>query len=177
MDLKADEQKLLDIWNRHCYAEFAERNVDGALETMTEDASVVTLPVLLGGDGKDGVRTFYGEYFLAQLPPDMQATVISRTIGQNRIVEESVFQFTHSVQMDWFLPGILPTHRVVEIAVVAVIWFRDGKIAGEHLYWDQASVLAQVGLLDGSALPVMGAESARRLLDPSVPLNALLARD
>jgi carboxymethylenebutenolidase len=173
----ADQQRLLDVWQRHVYAEFASKRVDDALATMTEDAYVNNVPLVAGGVGKRGVGDFYSRYFVAQMPPDIQSTLVSRTIGQDRIVEESVFRFTHSLRMDWFLPGLEPTGKLIEVAVVGVVQFRGDKISHEHLYWDQASVLVQVGLLDENRLPVAGAQVARRLLDSSVPMNQLLRRE
>jgi carboxymethylenebutenolidase len=86
-------------------------------------------------------------------------------------------RFTHTIERDWMLPGISPTGSRVEVAVVVVVQFREGKIASEHIYWDQGSVLAQVGLIDPEELPVSGAESARKVLDPaSVPSNVLIER-
>jgi len=175
-EITSDQQRLLDVWQKHVFAEFADRRVEDALATMTDDAYVNNVPLLLGGIGKRAVGDFYSHYFVAQLPPDIQSTLVSRTIGQDRIVEESVFRFTHSLRMDWFLPGIEPTGKLIEVAVVGIVQFRDGKIAHEHLYWDQASVLVQVGLLDEGRLPVAGAQVARRLLDSSVPMNQLLRR-
>ena len=174
--LTADQQRLLDVWQKHVYAEFATKRVEDALDTMTEDAYVNNVPLLLGGVGKRAVGDFYSRYFVGQMPPDIQSTLVSRTIGQDRIVEESVFRFTHSLRLDWFLPGLEPTGKLIEVAVVGVIQFRGDKIAHEHLYWDQASVLVQLGLLDESRLPVAGAQVARRLLDSSVPMNHLLRR-
>jgi carboxymethylenebutenolidase len=175
-ELTPAQQALLDVWQKHVYAEFALKDVEAALATMTEDAYVNNVPVLLGGVGKQGVREFYSKYFVAQMPRDIESTLVSRTIGTNRIVEESVFRFTHSIAMDWLLPGVAPTEKRIEVAVVGVIQFRDGKMAHEHLYWDQASVLVQLGLIDAKVLPVAGAEVAGRLLSASVPMNRLLSR-
>jgi carboxymethylenebutenolidase len=175
-NLTPAQQALLDVWQQHILAEFVTKNVQDALDTVTEDAYVNNVPLLLGGPGKEGVREFYAKYFVAQMPPDMESSLISRTIGEERIVEESVFRFTHSLVMDWLLPGVPPTGKRIEVAVVGIIQFREGKIAHEHLYWDQASVLVQLGMVDEHTLPVAGVESARRLLDPSVPMNALMRR-
>src|ERR1700692_403422 len=87
-----------------------------------------------------------------------------------------VFQFTHTIRMDWMLPGVEPTGKRVEIPLVVVIHFRDGKLAHEHIYWDQASVLVQLGLLSPSELPVAGAETARKVMDPRGPSNELIHR-
>jgi carboxymethylenebutenolidase len=101
---------------------------------------------------------------------------VSRTVGEDQLVDEMVIRFTHSIAMDWMLPGVAPTGRRVEVALVVIVRFRDGKLAHEHIYWDQASVLAQLGLLDPRTLPVAGAESARKVLDPKLPANALIRR-
>jgi carboxymethylenebutenolidase len=108
------------------------------------------------------------------MPPDMEMTPVSRTIGTDQLVDEMVIKFTHSIEMDWMLPGIPPTGRRVEVPLVVIVRFRDGKLAHEHIYWDQASVLVQLGLLDSEKLPVSGAESARKVLDPAVPANSLI---
>ena len=143
---------------------------------MVPDAYVNHIPVLTGGVGHAELREFYSQHFIPQMPPDTAMTPISRTIGTDRLVDEMVFQFTHTMEMDWMLPGIPPTGKRVEVPLIVVVHFRDGKLAHEHIYWDQASVLAQLGLLDTSTLPVAGVESARKVLDPQLPANALMRR-
>jgi carboxymethylenebutenolidase len=101
-------------------------------------------------------------------------TPISRTIGNDQLVDEMVFKFTHTIRMDWMLPGLAPTGRRVEVPLVAIVKFREGKLAHEHIYWDQASVLVQLGLIEAGTLPVAGIESARKALDPSLPSSALM---
>jgi carboxymethylenebutenolidase len=88
-------------------------------------------------------------------------TDVSRPVGENRLVDEMVISFTHTIEMPWILPGVAPTGRHVEVPLVAVVGFRDGKLAHENIYWDQASVLKQIGLLKGDGLPVHGAATAR----------------
>lgn len=161
---------ISEIWQQHTMAEFAFRDADAAVTTLTEDAHVLLVPILTGAVGREAVREFYATKFLAQLPPDMEAVPVSRTIGQDRLVDEAVYRFTHTLQMDWFLPGVPPTGRRIEFPIVGIIQFRDGLISQEHLYWDHATVLAQVGLLD-LATPggVQGSLSARRLLELCPP--------
>jgi carboxymethylenebutenolidase len=156
--------------------EFELRDVDKTMETMVDNPYNTHVPVMTGGVGGDGVREFYTRWFIPQNPPDTEITLVSRTIGDNRLVDELIQKFTHTIQMDWMLPGIPPTGKRVELPVVVIVGFRDGKIAYEHIYWDQASVLAQIGLLDASTLPVVGVESARKVLDPSLPSNTLIER-
>jgi carboxymethylenebutenolidase len=143
---------------------------------MVDDAYVNHIPVLTGGSGRDELREFYSKRFIPQMPPDTEMTPVSRTIGENQIVDELVFKFTHTIAMDWILPGIPPTGKRVEVPLVAIVRVRNGKVAHEHIYWDQASVLVQIGLLDPARLPVVGIESAKKVLDPSLPANELMQR-
>src|SRR5205807_5193966 len=143
------------------------------LATMVEDAYVNHIPVLTGGVGKDELREFYSKRFIPQMPPDTEMTPVSRTIGEDQLVDEMVFKFTHSIRMDWMLPGVAPTGKRVEVPLVAIVRFREGKLAHEHSYWDQASVLAQTGLIDAERLPVAGVQRARTVIKPALPPNAL----
>jgi carboxymethylenebutenolidase len=176
-DLDAREQAMVDIWERHMAAEFKLKSVDNAMATMTPDPLVNHVAVMTGGVGYEEVRHFYRTYFIPCQPPDTDVRRITRTIGQDRIVDELIHTFTHTIEMPWILPGVPPTGRRVEIAVVAVIQFKDGKIASEHIYWDQASVLAQVGLIDAEKLPATGMEAARKVIEGvKEPSNTLIKR-
>lgn len=161
------------IWGEHIEHEFATRDTERTLDTMVDDAYVNHIPVLTGGTGKDQLREFYSNHFIPQMPPDTSLTPISRTIGDDQIVDEMIFRFTHTVRMDWMLPGIEPTGKRVEVPLVAIVKLRGDKLAHEHIYWDQASVLVQLGLLDSSKLPVAGVETARKALDPHLPSRKL----
>ena len=174
--LTSAQQRLSEFWEEHVRYEFSTRNTEDTIATMVEDAYVNHIPVLTGGSGKDELREFYSKRFIPKMPPDTEMTPVSRTIGEDQIVDEMVFKFTHTIPMDWMLPGISPTGKRVEVPLVAIVRFRDGKLAHEHIYWDQASVLVQIGLLDPAKLPVAGVESARKVLDPGLPANALMRR-
>jgi carboxymethylenebutenolidase len=174
--LTPQQQFLNDLWEEHIRDEFATKDTPATLDTMVPDAYVNHIPVMTGGVGREALGQFYSQHFIPQMPPDTQITPVSRTIGTDRLVDEMLFSFTHSVPMDWMLPGVLPTGRRVEIPLVAIVHFRDGKLAHEHIYWDQASVLVQLGLLDPRGLPVAGAATARKLLNPSLPSNELMRR-
>jgi carboxymethylenebutenolidase len=143
---------------------------------MVPDAYVNHVPVLTGGVGRDQLKEFYSKHFIPKMPSDTEIVPISRTIGSDRLVDEMIVRFTHSIEMDWMLPGIAPTGKRVECATVAIVQFRDGKLFNEHIYWDQASVLVQLGLLDPSTLPIAGVETARKVADPSLPSNQLMQR-
>ncbi len=170
------QETLRQLWEEHVQYEFSTRNTDDTLATMVEDAYVNHIPVLTGGVGKDELREFYSKRFIPQMPPDTEMTPVSRTIGEDQLVDEMVFKFTHSIRMDWMLPGVAPTGKRVEIPLVAIVRFREGKLAHEHIYWDQASVLVQIGLIEADKLPVAGVESARKVLNPALPANALMSR-
>ncbi len=175
-NLSPAQETLRHLWEEHVQFEFSTRNTEDTLATMVDDAYVNHIPVLTGGVGKDELREFYSKRFIPQMPPDTEMTPVSRTIGENQLVDEMVFKFTHTIPMDWMLPGIAPTGKRVEVPLVAIVRFKDGKLAHEHIYWDQASVLVQIGLLDPSMLPVAGVESARKVLDPTLPANELMRR-
>src|SRR5881275_3682813 len=174
--LTAAQESLSQLWEEHVRHEFATHNTEDTLATMVEDAYVNHIPVLTGGVGRDELREFYSKRFIPHMPPDTEMTPVSRTIGEDQLVDEMVFKFTHTIPMDWMLPGIPATGKLVEVPLVAIVRFRDGKLAYEHIYWDQASVLVQIGLLDAEKLPVVGVEGARKVLDPTLPANALMRR-
>lgn len=163
---------LAQLWEEHTNHEFATRDTEATLDTMVEDAYVNHVPVMTGGCGKDALRAFYSERFIPSMPPDTTLTPVSRTVGEDRLVDEMIFSFTHTQEMPWMLPGIPPTNRHVEVPLVAIVQFREGKLAHEHIYWDQASVLKQIGLLADQALPVFGAETAKKVVDPRFDYKA-----
>ena len=172
--LTTAQEYMSQLWEEHVRHEFVTHNTEDTLATMVENAYVNHIPVLTGGVGRDELREFYSKHFIPQMPPDTEMTPISRTIGNNQLVDEMVFKFTHTIRMDWMLPGRAPTGRRVEVPLVAIVKFREGKLAHEHIYWDQASVLVQIGLIEAGTLPVAGIESARKALDTSLPSNALM---
>ena len=151
------------LFDGHIAREFADLDVDATMETMIPEPYVHCVAVMNGGFGGKGVRRFYSEHFVNQIPKDATVTPISRTIGKDQVVDEFILSFTHDTQWDYILPGIPPTGKRVEIPHIVVMKFENGKVAHEHVWWDQASVLVQVGLLDPAKLPVTGVEQARKL--------------
>ena len=174
--LTAEQQRLSDLWDEHVRSEFATKDASSALDTMVPDACVNHVPVLTGGVGREELQHFYSKHFIPQMPSDTEIVSVSRTIGSDRLVDEMVVRFTHNIAMDWMLPGVEPTGKPIEIALVTIVQFRDGKMFSERIYWDQASVLVQLGALDESTLPVVGAMTAHKVLDPSLPSNELMKR-
>jgi carboxymethylenebutenolidase len=152
------------LCDAHLAREFADLDVDATMETMVSEPYVYCVAVMAGGFGGERVRRFYSQHFINQIPKDAKVTRISRTVGKEKVVDEFILSFTHDTQWDYLLPGIPPTGKRVELPHVLVMKFKDGKVAHEHLWWDQASLLVQVGLLDPGSLPVVGVEQARRLL-------------
>ena len=161
-------QTLSDLWDSHTAAEFQTRDTEATLATMVQDAYVNHVPVMTGGRGKDELRAFYSRDFIPMMPPDTALTPISRTVGEHQVVDEMIFSFTHTIEMPWMLPGIAPTNERVEVALVVIVGFQGDKLAHEHIYWDQASVLKQIGLLSDPSLPICGAESAEKVRETAV---------
>ncbi|MBV1789101.1 dienelactone hydrolase family protein [Marinobacterium sp. D7] len=163
------------LWDKHCEYEFATRNVDDTMATMVAQPYVNHIPTLTGGVGYKDLYRFYKHHFVDSNPDDTKLIPISRTIGDTQIVDELLFCFTHDREIDWLVPGIAPTGKYVEIPLVAVVKFRGDKLYHEHIYWDQATVLVQLGVLDPEGLPVAGRETAAKLLDETLPSNELMA--
>jgi len=167
---------LAAVWEAHCRYEFETRDVDATMATMVANPYVNHIPTMTGGVGQAELKRFYKNHFIGENPPDTALRPVSRTVGADQLVDEMIFSFTHTREVDWMLPGVAPTGKRVEVPLVAIVKFVDGKVAHEHIYWDQASVLVQIGLLDPRGLPVAGAETARKVLDNSLPSNGLMAR-
>ena len=175
-ELTSNQRSMVDVWERHVASEFATKDPATALATMVPDAYVNHVPVLTGGMGRAQLTEFYSNHFIPNMPADTEVQPISRTISSNCLVDEMIIRFTHSIEIEWMLPGIASTGKRVELPTVAIVHFSDGKVASEHIYWDQASVLVQLGLLDAATLPVAGVEVARKVADPSLPSNRLMSR-
>ncbi|WP_102224815.1 dienelactone hydrolase family protein [Acidimangrovimonas sediminis] len=164
-----------ELWDLHTYHEFATRDVGATMDTMVPEPHVNHVPTMTGGTGNAEMRRFYGYHFVNSNPEDTRLIPMSRTIGADRVVDEMLFCFTHTCEIDWMLPGVAPTGRYVEIPLVGIVAFRGNKLLSEHIYWDQASVLVQVGLLDPAGLPVSGHEQAEKFMDVTRPSNTLMA--
>jgi carboxymethylenebutenolidase len=168
------DEELARLWERHTELEFDTGDHAATVATMTPDNYVNHVPVSTGGRGVDEMLAFYGRHFIPKMPADTALRQFCRTIGQGRVIDEFVFTFTHDTEMDWMLPGVAPTGRAVEIPMVVAVQFEGDKIACERIYWDQASVLVQLGLLEPQGLPVTGVEQARKFEDPQQPPNVLM---
>jgi carboxymethylenebutenolidase len=175
--LTPEQRSMVALWEAHQKAEFQDKDAHASCDTMVANPYVNHVAVLTGGVGRRQLENYYSRYFIPGQPPDLEIVPISRTVGQERIVDEFVYRGTHSIPMEWLLPGVPSTGRRLEVAVVVIISFEGGKMKSEQIYWDQASVLVQLGLLDPVGLPVAGAEVARKALDPAaVPSNLLMKR-
>jgi carboxymethylenebutenolidase len=163
-----EQQAMADLFGQHMDAEMAGE-LELTLATMTDEPHLVNVPTMIGGAGREGVRSFYTDRLIGKFfPPDVEFTEVSRTIGDGRLVDEMVISFTHTQEIEWMLPGIAPTGRPISVAFVVVVGVDGGKIDYEHIYWDQATVLVQLGLLDPAGLPVAGANAAAKVLDPTI---------
>lgn len=167
--LSEKQQRMVALFEKHVGAEL-EGDLDTTMATMSDTPHLNHVPTMAGGVGQSGVRAFYRDHLVGKFfPPDVKMVNVSRTVGQDQIVEELVISFTHTMVIDWLLPGVAPTGKAVEMAVAVIVGFQGDKISHEHIYWDQAGVLVQIGLLDPAGLPVTGAESARKVLNPKLP--------
>src|SRR5258708_1988575 len=167
---------LSQLWEAHTYYEFGKRDVAATMATMVPEPYVNHVPTMTGGVGHKNLSRFYQNHFIPKTPADTKLIPISRTVGADRIVDEMLFCFTHDIEIDWMLPGLKPTGKYVEIPLVAIVCFRGGKLYNEHIYWDQASVLVQIGALNPKGLPVAGVETAKKLVEETLPSNTLMAR-
>ncbi|KII93885.1 hypothetical protein PLICRDRAFT_408471 [Plicaturopsis crispa FD-325 SS-3] len=170
---------LEKLWEAHTYFEFVERDAPKTMSTMVPSPYVNHVPTMTGGVGYTDLARFYKHHFTNDkvTPPDTEIITVSRTVGADRVVDEMIFKCTHTTEIDYFLPGVAPTGKPLSIAMVGVIAFRGDKLCFEHLYWDQASVLVQIGLLEATNLPIAGVETTQKVLNPySRPSNTLLAR-
>ncbi|OAL56013.1 NTF2-like protein [Pyrenochaeta sp. DS3sAY3a] len=179
--LKGPYFELEAIWEEHCKFEFAERDVESTMATMVDEPYVNHIPTMTGGIGKARLTSFYTHHFIFSNPPDTSLSLISRTVGIDRVIDEFVFAFTHTTHIPWLLPGIPPTGRRLELAFTSVVALRGDRLCHEHIAWDQASALHQLGLLpewvdfpyqvEGTEgrvqvrLPVVGVEASRKLAD------------
>ena len=175
--MSSDPKGLGALFDAHTRAEFETRDIEATMATMGEVPHVTHVPTMTGGSGREAVRRFYETCFIGHWPEDTVVKPISRTVGENQLVDEVMISFTHDCEMPALLPGVAPTGRKVTIPFVVVVGVKDGKVEFERIYWDQASLLVQVGLLAKGALPVTGAEQAARLLDPNLPSNTLIPKD
>jgi carboxymethylenebutenolidase len=166
--------KNVDIWAAHMQAEFNTLDLDEVLRTMTSTPYVNHVPTMTGGSGRSEVRDFYRDHFIGQWPTDTTIVPVSRTIDAERIVDEMIVTFTHDQIIDSILPGVEPTFRRIEVPTVIIVTFDNGKVASEHIYWDQASVMVQAGLLDATFLPCAGIEVSSKLKNPALPSNTLI---
>jgi carboxymethylenebutenolidase len=139
--------EIVRVWEAHTRAEFELRDVDAVMATVTDDVTNYNVPVNVGARGYDAVQAYYRDVFIASLPDDWQVEFVNRVVGTDQLVDEVRATFTHTRQMDWLIPGVPPTGRRVVTDQVAIVQFRDGKVCGERIYWDQLSVLRQVGVL------------------------------
>ena len=161
--------KLDAIFSAHMDAELAG-DLDQTLATMAPNPHLVNVPTMVGGQGQRGVRTFYANRLIGQFfPPDVTFETVSRTYSEERLIDELIISFTHTSKIDWMLPGVEPTGKRVEAVFVVIVGIEGDKVSSEHILWDQASVLVQLGLLDPTGLPVTGAGAAAKLRNPALP--------
>jgi len=172
-ELTPDQTAITEQFQAHINAEI-QGDLDTTLSTMTPNPHLNNIPTMIGGIGYEGVKQFYSSLipFNKFFPPDLEMVPVSQTIDQNQLVDEIIFKFTHTTEVGWMLPNIPPTGKRVEIPLVVIVGFEGGKVTHEHIYWDQASVLVQIGLLNPDGLPVHGIETAQRMEEIKVKIES-----
>jgi carboxymethylenebutenolidase len=106
------------------------------------------VPTQSGGTGKAELKPYYRDVFIPSLPAELEHKVTNRVVTDDCIVEEARIRLVHTKRMEWFLPGVPPTGKTIEFDLVIIVEFRDGKMAAERIYWDQATVLRQIDRLE-----------------------------
>jgi len=184
------------IWEEHTLYEFGERDVNKTMSTMVAEPYVNHVPTMTGGIGRSALTSFYRDHFIFDNPDDTQLELISRTVGVDRVIDEFIFNFTHDKVIDWLIPGIPPTGKHVRVPFTSVVNIRGDRLYHEHIAWDQATILRQLGLMpeylpfpydlpDGRKpakgkrfeyrVPTAGVETALKLVDESsVESNEML---
>lgn len=141
------------VWEEHVALEFQTKDAAATMRTMVPEPYVNHVPTMTGGVGQRDLHRFYRDFFIPGNPPSLTMKLISRTVGTDRVVDEMHVKLKHTQEIPWLLPGVPPTGKTVEVALVSVVCIRGGKLSHEHVYWDQASVLMQIGLLDPKLVP------------------------
>ncbi|MCC9606142.1 nuclear transport factor 2 family protein [Blastopirellula sp. JC732] len=170
-----EQQRLIDVWEKHTAAEFLRKDADEAVSTKTDDVILIHVPVGTGAAGKEALRSFYRDIFIPQSPPDFSLQLLSRSVTNDRVIDEFIVSFTHTVRMDWFAPEIEPTGRRLAVPHVGIVGFKGTLMCSEHIYWDQATVLMQLGLLE-STLPALGDSQCDPLMEKYSVFNQLIDR-
>jgi len=155
------------VFDKHVRSEFGDKDVESTMKTMVKEPYVHHVPVMTGGIGYRNVYNFYKNDFVGKMPEDTKIIRVSRSVGRNQVVDELILSFTHDIEIKSMVPGIEPTGRYVELPHVVVMKFRGNKIVHEHIYWDQASLLTQIGVLNPIGLPITGVEQSQKLKELS----------
>ena len=164
---RSSSVSLGKVFDKHVKFEFEDKDVESTMKTMVKEPYVHHVPVMTGGIGYGGVYNFYKNDFVGKMPKDVKIKRLSRTVGKNQVVDELILSFTHNIEIKSMMPRIQPTGKYVELPHVVVMKFRGNKIVHEHIYWDQASLLTQIGLLDAKGLPIKGIEQSEKLKELS----------
>ena len=114
---------MVSLFERHVEAELAG-DLDTTMATMTTDPHLNHVPTMAGGVGREGVSEFYRDHLVGKFfPPDVTMTNISRTVGQDQVVDEIAISFTHTAPIDWLLPGVPATGKHAKMAVAVIVGF------------------------------------------------------
>jgi carboxymethylenebutenolidase len=162
-----NRDQMVELWERHTAYEFELKDADLAISTIVDDAIVMHLPTMSGGFGKENLRHYYADVFIPGIPADTTSEPIARSVGDSLLVDEFIMRMTHDRDTPFLLPGLAPTGKTVEVPTVVIVKFRGDLMESERVYWDQATVLSQLGMIDRS-LPCADITEIGRFLRDNV---------
>ncbi|MFD9002996.1 nuclear transport factor 2 family protein [Streptomyces sp. NPDC059582] len=163
-----NQEEMVALWEQHTAYEFETKDADLTVSTMVDDASVMHLPTMSGGSGKEHLRRYYRDVFIPGIPQNTVTETVDRSVGDDFLVEEILMRMRHDQEIPFLLPGLAPTGRDLEVPLLVKVKFRDGLMESERLYWDQAAVLAQVDLIASEGLPMTDFTEVVRFLRDKV---------
>ena len=134
------------VWEAHQQALIQQHDLRAALVALAAEPSIVHIPAMTGGTGRQAVERFYAGQFLPHLPADLALSRVSRTVDRWRLVDETMVSFTHDRELPWLLPGAEPTFRRAEVLAIAVVGFDRTRIRSQRVLWDHATLAAQLGI-------------------------------
>lgn len=142
------KEEIQSLWTEHVQYEFIEKDAKKLGLVLSNDSIHIDIATMMGGNTKKTITGYYTYDFIPCLPEDNKTDNLHVIIGNNSLIEILNWTFTHSIPMNFMLPGINPTNKKVSITVVAIAKFNGcGKMISETVYWDQNSLLQQLGLL------------------------------
>lgn len=136
--------------DRHIAA-FNAKDADGFVGNESPDIEFV-IPGGITLRGRDQVRAYIQIFWSAF--PDAHVQPLVQVVTDEAVVTEATFAGTHSGALQTPNGEIPATGRRVTVRQVAVQRIAQGRVASEHLYFDQMELMGQLGLVPSPAQEV-----------------------